>query len=136
MEKENFRESQYGWTIVEKWTGCNGVDIYDIQNNQKNKYKVPQELWDALSSATYRAETYRKSRDHFRESRDIEKERASTTVSNLVANHLRLTKDLHNEIDFLSVELENVETTLRHYKAGVILLSVVAIVCFCATFII
>jgi hypothetical protein len=129
---KEFKRSQYGWTVV---THFEQQGLYSVEKDDLT-YLIPDEIWDGLDAATQRADAHRKSRDHFRESRDIEKERASTTVSNLVANHLRLTKDLHNEIDFLSLELENVEKTLRHYKAGVILLSVVAIICFCATFII
>lgn len=127
-------KSQFGWQVADHFPG-NSYSIFHPKR-EKMCYLIPEEIWDALASATQRADNFRKSRDHFRESRDSEKAKASEMISNLVENHSRLTKDLHKEIDFLNQELESAESSLRHYKAGVILLGVIAVVSFCATFII
>ena len=131
---KEYKKSQFGWKVADHFPG-NGYSIFHPKR-EKLCYMIPEEIWDALASATERADNFRKSRDHFRESRDSEKAKASEVINKMMENHSNLTSDLHKEIDFLSAELEEVESSLRHYKAGVILLGVIATVCFCATFII
>jgi len=131
---KEYKNSQFGWKVADHFPG-NSYSIFHPKR-EAMCYLIPEEIWDALASATDRADNFRKSRDHFRQSRDSEKAKASEIISNLVENHSRLTKDLNLEIEYLNNEIDGLETSLRQYKAGVLLLGVISIVCFCATFII
>ena len=120
-------DSQYGWTVIEIHRDEAG--LYLIEDGKGNRYHVPCNLWDSLKGATQRAESHRKSRDYYKESRDEEKKTASEIHVKLVQNHSIVVQDLHNEISYFQSELMEQENELRNLKAFLILTGISLMSC-------
>lgn len=116
---KEYKKTQYGFSVVEHYPDNR---LYSIRNNQKDSvhHLVPEEIWDSLASAVERADNYRKSRDHFRESRDAEKNKATEMLEKMMANHNHLVSDLNMENQYLMNEINSMEQDLKVYKTFLI----------------
>jgi uncharacterized membrane protein YheB (UPF0754 family) len=112
---KEYKKTQYGFSVVEHYPDNK---LYSIRNSQKDSvhHLVPEEIWDSLASAVERADNYRKSRDHFRESRDAEKAKSSEMLERFMANHNQLISDLNMENQFLMDEVNKMEQDIKIYK--------------------
>ena len=122
---KNLKLHQHGWTRVQ-----DHGSLLLIENKDMNCYHIPKVLWEALATATYNAETYRKSRNYFQQSREDEKKACSEIQVKLVEQHTAHTKNLLDEIGFLRHELDSVESKTRDLKAVVLCMGVLLTACF------
>jgi hypothetical protein len=125
---KEYKKTQYGYSVVEYYPDNK---LYSIKSNHKESvhHLVPEEIWDSLASAVERAETYRKSRDHFRESRDLEKSKSAETIEKLMDSQKRLYTDIDRENQYLMDELHSVEYDLKIYKTVAAFLGIFCALC-------
>jgi len=125
---KEFKKSQFGWNVVEHYPE---QKVYSIKEKDNVTYLIPEEIWDALSSATNRADNYRKSRNYFESSRDLEVKRGADMMKLMNDNFNAKLQHMDGEITFLINELQESQDECRMYKgANLALVVTVAIMSF------
>ena len=124
----------YGWSVVE-FHEANKV-YYITDREESAHYAIPEIIWDSLDSAVQRADNYRKSRDHFRESRDTEKQKCSENVDRINAHYRNLHKDLNDFNQMLTDEVSELERSNNFYKTMLWFAGAFGIMCLLSHYII
>lgn len=124
---KEYKKSQFGWIVGEHFPGHS----YSIFNPKREKlsFLIPEEIWDGLASAVERADNYRKSRDHFRESRDAEKAKAAEMMHRITDGQKHLVYDLNLENKFLMDEVSKLEQDVRVYKTTAVFAGLFSVLC-------
>lgn len=125
---KEYKKTQYGFSVVEYYPDNK---LYSVKNNQKDSvhHLIPEEIWDSLASAVERADNYRKSRDHFRESRDTEKAKSAEMMQRITDGQKHLVYDLNLENKFLMDEVSKLEQDVRIFKTTAVFAGLFATLC-------
>jgi hypothetical protein len=121
---KNLKLQQHGWTRVQ-----DHGPLLLIEDKDKNCYHIPTVLCDALATATYNAETYRKSRNYFQQAREEEKINCSKIHKNIVENNIRVNQELNNEVEYYRNELNKVQGLYRDMKGYNLMLGTLLSAC-------